>query len=217
MSVVGDIRTTKKILFLCMEHYGQHGSLDSFIGSGSGNTISSSCSAIVGGSFNTISAGNFVGFIGGGSNNTLNANLSTIAGGRSNIIDTGSNCSFIGGGYTNSICAGFIDSVIGGGSTNCVLSNCSSILGGFNNYVASDYSVILGGSGNKIPAGLPYSGVFGQNVSALASNMFHVECLNACGTPLTGTGAACTLSYIIATPGMVAVGFPFGSKIAMIG
>lgn len=62
----------------------------------------------------------------------------------------------------------------------------STILGGSKNTVNGAYSTILGGSGNAIAAAYSYAAVFGNGISAQASNTFHVECMNAVGTPGPG-------------------------------
>ena len=54
------------------------------------------------------------------------------------------------------------------------------------------------------------------NLASVADNTLHVNCLNAVDTPPLLTQPSGTLTYILATPGMVAAGFPAGSKIAMI-
>jgi hypothetical protein len=85
---------------------------------------------------------------------------------------------------------------------------------GLGNTVSGSYSSVLGGSGNTVSAAYSYAGVFGQNVSAVASNTFHVECLNACATPLYNPIYPIgTLSYFPAPGGL---GFPAGSCIVMI-
>jgi hypothetical protein len=65
-----------------------------------------------------------------------------------------------------------------------MLETCivSVIAGGRCNTVSGTYSAILGGFGNN-DAGFNAAGIFGQNVTAVASNTFHVECLNAVNTP----------------------------------
>jgi hypothetical protein len=44
------------------------------------------------------------------------------------------------------------------------------------NSVSGTYSAILGGSGNS-DGGFSYAGVFGQGITAVAANTFHIECL----------------------------------------
>ena len=95
-----------------------------------------------------------------------------------------------------------------GGRCNTVNASYSSILCGGCNTVCAVYSSILGGSGNSVAAAYPYSGIFGQNVAAQASNTFHVECLNAINTPCY-TGTAFPPGTIFACcPGS---GLPFGA------
>jgi hypothetical protein len=75
--------------------------------------------------------------------------------------------------------------VIGGGDKNCIYNgaNYASVLGGGSNHVSGSFSSILGGSGNS-DGGFNYVGVFGESVTGVAPNTFHVECLNACATPI---------------------------------
>jgi hypothetical protein len=91
----------------------------------------------------------------------------------------------------------------------------SFIANGSNNSVTGNYSAILGGSGNS-DGGYSYAAVFGQGITAVANNTFHVQCLNVINAPLFGAWPSGTLAYVNATPGMIAAGFPAGSKIAMI-
>lgn len=56
------------------------------------------------------------------------------------------------------------------------------------NTVSANYSAILGGSGNTVAAAYQYAGIFGQNVAAVASNTFHIECLNICAIPIAYSG-----------------------------
>jgi hypothetical protein len=65
-------------------------------------------------------------------------------------------------------------SFVGGGCDNVVDGACSSILGGYKNYVAGDCSVILGGANNN-DMGMAYVGIFGNGITAVAANTFHVE------------------------------------------
>ena len=117
---------------------------------------------------------------------------------------------------TNTISANYHNSVIGGGACNLVDTHYAGVFSGCNNTVSGRYSSILGGACNTVSAAYSYAGVFGCNVSAVASNTFHVECLNACATPLLLSQPLGTLTYINVTPAMVAIGFPAASKIAMI-
>ena len=52
------------------------------------------------------------------------------------------------------------------------------------NYHRDAYLAIIGGLGNTIGAAYQYAGVFGCNISAVASCTFHVHCVNACSTPI---------------------------------
>ena len=97
---------------------------------------------------------------------------SAITGGANNYITgadgTSSTYGFIGGGAGNIIC-----------NTTCY----SSILGGANNTNSGYYSAILGGANNTIPAGCSYAGVFGNGITAVSNDTFHVSCLNTANTP----------------------------------
>ena len=107
-------------------------------------------------------------------------------------------------------------SFIGSGHTNQVLAHCSAILGGNNNTVSSAYSAILGGSGNTIGATFPYAGVFGCNINAVASNTFHVNCLNACDTPACAAGLPHgTYSYYAVT-GAFPAGLAVGTRLLVM-
>ncbi len=168
-----------------------------------GNTVFSGIGA---GGQNVIENG-YVNFIGGGDHNHIISPTGTstqisrsfIGGGIGNYIFE--QCSSIVGGCQNTINAGGVGSFIAGGDTNTISGACSSI---------------LGGSGNN-DGGFAYAGIFGQNVTAVAPNTFHVECLNAVNTPIYGGALPSgTLAFVNVTPGMVAAGFPVGSKVAMI-
>jgi hypothetical protein len=56
-----------------------------------------------------------------------------------------------------------------------------------HNTISGAYSAILGGSGNN-DNGFAYAGIFGQNVGAVAANMFHIESLNVNAMPGPTTG-----------------------------
>jgi len=70
-------------------------------------------------------------------------------------------------------------------------------------------------SGYRMPFGTSgTTGIFGQGVTAVAPNTFHVECLNTNSAPLLiGALPLGTLAYFPAPAGL---GFPAGSCIAMI-
>lgn len=103
----------------------------------------------------------------------------------------------IAGGQDNTIGLGGVQrhSFIGGGQSNTVSAECASILGGQNNTVSGAYSSILGGLNNN-DGGFPFSGIYGNGITAVAPDTFHVSCLNAVNTP-TGAGPfpAGTISY----------------------
>ena len=60
----------------------------------------------------------------------------------------------------------------------------SFIGSGLNNTLSGNYNAILGGQGNTIGGGFDHVGIFGKNITNVCSNMFHVNCLNACDTPV---------------------------------
>ena len=103
------------------------------------------------------------------------------------------------------------------GFSHTISGSYSSILGGEYNTVLGNYSAILGGSGNTVPVGCNFVGIFGNSITAVADNTFHVNCLNACGSP-SGPGLLPpgTLYYIPTTACMAAIGFPFPGKVAML-
>jgi len=202
-------------------------------------------SFIGGGWTNTIDAGTDSGFIGGGGFNHTSSSYAAIGGGKCNVIEAGADNSFAGGGYCNTIKTGSLcsaigggyknnilgnNSFVGGGITNSVYNSCSSVvggglntvsgayssvLGGTFNTVSGDYSSILGGSGNS-DGGFNYAGVFGQGVTAVAPNTFHVECLNAVNTPNITTGPATgTVSYYLVT-GAWPAGITAGMKVLVL-
>ena len=63
-----------------------------------------------------------------------------------------------------------------------------------------------------------YASASCYNITSQADKTFHVNCLNACETPLItagpfGTG---TLYKIPVTAGMAAIGFPLGGFVALV-
>ena len=155
-----------------------------------------SYSVIAGGGSNIINDETIYNAISGGFCNFINlSSYDTISGGCGNCICYASNGSTISGGYGNFI-GGVQDgwqclSFIGSGQNNCITGaisgGCASfgvISGGCNNTISNAcFSAILGGSGNTIGAGFDHVGIFGQNITNVCSNTFHVNCLNACDTP----------------------------------
>jgi len=57
-------------------------------------------------------------------------------------------------------------------------ANCSAVLGGFNNKVNH-----------------PFAAIFGNGLTTVAPNTFHVECLNALNTPLGSSWPVGTIYY----------------------
>ena len=156
------------------------------IGSGNQNQTSGNHSAIGGGELNNIGtyglAGGHCSFIGGGQLNVIELDGNTISGGRRNYIC--GNDSAISGGHNNHI----------GDITLTLSANCSFIGGGLNNRVTGDFSAILGGNGNN-DNGLAFAGIYGNGITAVAPDTFHVSCLNAVNTPLAFAAPTGTIMY----------------------
>ena len=163
---------------------------------GTFNTASGARSIIVGGSQNSIIAGdsgqhNFIGsgfkncitgsynVIVGGLRNTATGSGGTIAGGCFNII--AGNCNFIGGGQFNST-SGSVVSVVGGGSRNSASADYGFIGAGSNNEVCSgaDYSGILGGDQNTVDHCKSF--IIGSNIASHAACTTHVNNFTVSGS-----------------------------------
>jgi hypothetical protein len=118
-----------------------------------------------------------------------NSYASFIGGGKSNCIDISANYpgeNLITGGANNRICCQSSCSGIVGGDYNKICnSNGSFMGGGSQKNISGSFSAILGGSGNN-DGGFAYSGIFGQGVTAVAANTFHVERIYANGIPNVG-------------------------------
>ena len=142
-----------------------------FIGGGSGNTITSAAtdSTIVGGQSNLISGATHSAILGGSFNKNLGADYASIVGGSNNVIYKNSDTTFIGGGSQNKILGVSSDyASIVGGLLNALTSSTYStvvsgvqniindttaggILGGYlNKLYDADYAFIGGGDNNKI-------------------------------------------------------------------
>ena len=67
------------------------------------------------------------------------------------------------------------------------MENSPTITGRSRNTSSGAYSSILGGSGNN-DGGFNWAGIFGCNIGGQADKTFHVNCLNACDTPLAAIG-----------------------------
>jgi hypothetical protein len=120
---------------------------NSAILSGLNNSSLSARSVVVGGSTNTITAGDSSVIVGGVSNtvNSAATGLSFIGGGTLNSIT--STYSFIGGGDSNATAGNYC--VIGGGQQNTMGGAASAFIGGgFSNYGFNNYFVICGGYDN---------------------------------------------------------------------
>ena len=126
---------------------------------------------VVGGRFNSVSAGVFGASIGGGgaslSPNRVTDSYATVGGGQDNqagdnagttsdgawatVAGGNSNVasglrSAIGGGYTNAASGDY--STIGGGASNLTTLTYSTVAGGLDNTASGDQAVVAGGSGN---------------------------------------------------------------------
>ena len=149
--------------------------------------------------------------IGGGYANQIydNSDFSTVAGGCQNNVGrssgVGSIFSVISGGCHNTIDSAppglgvpqTTYGVIGGGQCNCICfgTNHSSISSGHSNCVADSCSSILGGAGNIIPAGIPFTGMFANGLTATVSpatmlvpSAFWVDELVVANIPMGGAG-----------------------------
>jgi hypothetical protein len=145
------------------------------IGGGYNNTVSGPLCTIGGGYSNTSHHTGSV--VSGGTNNEARADAASVGGGRRNLIDArgaticGGDTNYIsnirsviGGGHDNTI-NGY-DDVISGGWQNrtCEGRGFGVIAGGSDNFDSTNYSTILGGSGNQLLELANYSMVFGNNV-----------------------------------------------------
>jgi hypothetical protein len=82
--------------------------------------------------------------------------------------------------------------------TPVTASNYSGILGCVGNTVSGYYSAILGGKGNLVTHNC--AAAFGNGISSVAPNTFHVNCLNACDTPAYVGGLPPGTIFKSATP-----------------
>ena len=142
-----------------------------FIGGGSGNTITSAStdSLIVGGKNNLISGATCSATLGGSTNKNLGADYSLMGGGRDNVIHKDSDYTLIGGGRQNKIVGTTSDyaSIVGGYLNVLTSSTYTNIVGGVQNIIHNtsfgsivtgylnkiydaDYSIIGGGDNNRI-------------------------------------------------------------------
>jgi hypothetical protein len=103
--------------------------------------------------------------------------------------------SAIDSGYCNLLYSSACNTFIGSGGYNTMSGCYSSIAGGGGNDVSGLYSSVLGGACNIVPSTHNFAGIFGCNVTAVASCTFHVNCLNACSTPPTGSYPIGTIFY----------------------
>ena len=134
----------------------------------------------------------------GRQNSIWEADYASIFNGDSNFIDR-SDFSTIVNGVCNTITNNTRASFIAGGTNNNVFASCTAILGGANN---SD-------------GGFPFSAVFGNGLTSVAADTFHVSCLNAVNTPLFGGAypSGTIQRYALPTP---ALGLPAGTTILII-
>jgi len=136
------------------------GALSSFIGGGTGNTITDAGSVIGGGIDNTASGGGST--VGGGANNSALGDYSVVSGGGgANLADRNS--------------ASSPGSFVGGGRSNDAQGSYSVICGGDNNEVSSDSSVIVGGNNNDITGNSQFSIIAGGGGAAGEGNAIGVE------------------------------------------
>ncbi len=98
--------------------------------------------------------------------NSIFDDVNVIGGSQKTPISAGAQRSFIIGGANNVINVGSNDSFIAGGTGNAIGAPCAAI---------------LGGQGNAV--GHAYAAVFGNGITSVATDTFHVSCLNAVNTP----------------------------------
>lgn len=142
---------------------------NSFIGSGTNNTVSGAGSGIVAGTTLAISGANS--FIGAGSTMATQSNLTFMGSGAFNSITTGCDHSCVVAGINNVINANSTESSILGGSGNTLAGTNVQcvIVGGANHTIsaASSQSVILGGTGCTVTGN--QSMAFGTAAQATAN------------------------------------------------
>lgn len=113
-------------------------------------------------------------------------------GGDVGVLGAGTPYGAIGGGQNNLICAGV---------------NFGSIFGGQNNCVADNFTSILGGTGNTIPAGFPNAHIVGSGIvlGALVGNPGSLHVNNLWMQPTTYCNYAGVAPGGTFTPGTVYV------------
>lgn len=140
-----------------------------FIGAGNLNTLNSGayCSAIVGGSSNSISTNSQYAFVGGGSNNAVQnsgTSYAVIGGGYANTVTSG-NYGAVGGGYANQVANSY--GTVGGGTSNLASGTSAVVAGGESNTASGSYSSVPGGY-RATTRGI-------QGAQALACGMFAAQ------------------------------------------
>lgn len=143
----------------------------STVGGGGSNSASNVSTTVSGGYANTASGSYST--IGGGWNNIASFNFTTVAGGVSNT--SSGYGSTISGGRCNTS-SGYY-STLGGGLSNTASGDYATIAGGRSNQSAAPFSAILGGCNNTISASYCNAMIAGSNISAVASDTLHANCL----------------------------------------
>jgi hypothetical protein len=151
----------------------------SFIGGGSGNTISCYGAVIVGGKNNLASGKHST--VSGGFCNTSSGNYSTTGGGRFN--QSTFTHTTVGGGINNT--ASGYRATVSGGYCNTSVGNTATVTGGRANTASGKYSIVLSGYSNT--ASGTYSVVSGYNNTA--SNYFTIVS-GGCGNTASGYASA---------------------------
>jgi hypothetical protein len=156
--------------------------LGSIIGGGSNNCICfSNCSFNGGGFKNCIWNGaSYSGISGGSYNGIVHAPNANVAGGLFNRIF----------GIPSTSCS-TQSNISGGGYNSIYQADHSSILSGCGNSIYGNCSSIIGGSGNTIPIGKCWVGIFGCNITSVTDNTFHTNCLVVQNMPVTCNPSTC--------------------------
>jgi hypothetical protein len=126
---------------------------------------------------------------GSGDMNRVCSNCSVAITGELSCIEPSTDYSFLGTGLSNEI-----HGSISGSATQTY----SVLNGGRANVVCTEFSAVLGGCNNSLTGTCDLSAVFGNGLSAVAADTFHVSCLNVVNTP-TLTSLTCSGAMYLAT------------------
>lgn len=142
-------------------------SQDAFIGGGAGNQIlaSSQFTAIGAGLDNTVEANAGFSFIGGGQGNQTSSGWSVIGGGNGNLVGSGTQGSTIGGGYNNTNTASF-----------------ATVPGGYKNVASGEYGFAAGQQAQALhPGAFVWADSQNATFSSTANNQFLVRAQGGVG------------------------------------